>query len=105
MGWDGSAVDCAGLLIVRAWTEPGSSEPLRAHIRLTTDVAAGFQRTLTASHADAVCATVREWLAEILQDCTLNDTAGTNAPPGSEWPGSPSDPDHQREPHRPNVDR
>ncbi len=37
----------SGLLIIRAWIEPGSSEPLRAHIRLSTDGSAGIERTLT----------------------------------------------------------
>jgi hypothetical protein len=54
-----------GLLIIRAWTEPGSSEPLRVQVRLSTDVSAGFARTLTLAGAEAVCATVQEWLADI----------------------------------------
>ena len=60
------ASDRTALLIIRAWTEEGSSEPLRAHIRLTSDVSSGIDRTLTLAQADAVCATVREWLAEVL---------------------------------------
>jgi hypothetical protein len=55
-----------GLLIIRAWTEQGSSEPLRAQVRLSTDVSTGFARTLTLARAEAVCAAVQEWLAEIL---------------------------------------
>ena len=57
-----------GLLIIRAWVEDGSSEPLRAHIRVSSDVSAGFDRTLTLSRAEAVCATVREWLTEVVDD-------------------------------------
>jgi hypothetical protein len=56
----------SGLLIIRAWIEHGSSEPLRADIRLTKDVSTGWERTLTVVHVDEVCATVQEWLAEIL---------------------------------------
>ena len=58
--------DRTGLFIIRAWIEAGSVQPLRAQIRLTTDVSAGFERTLTLSEADEVCATVREWLADIM---------------------------------------
>lgn len=57
--------DRAGLLIIRAWIEAGSVRSLRAQIRLTTDVSADFERTLTLSAADEVCATVQEWLADI----------------------------------------
>ncbi|MDP8937630.1 MAG: hypothetical protein M3O23_07875 [Actinomycetota bacterium] len=62
------ASDRTGLLIIRAWLEEGSEEPLRAQIRLTSDVSAGFERTLTLAQADAVCLTVREWLAEIMAE-------------------------------------
>lgn len=62
------ASDRTALLIIRAWTEEGSSDPLRAQIRFTKDVSCGFERTLTLAQADAVCATVREWLAEIVAD-------------------------------------
>lgn len=58
--------DRTGLFIIRAWIEAGSVEPLRAQIRLTTDVSAGFERTLTLSGVEEVCAMVREWLADIL---------------------------------------
>jgi len=60
--------DRTGLLIIRAWVEEGSSEPLRAEVRISTDVSAGFERTLNLARADAVCATVEEWLREILSD-------------------------------------
>ena len=55
--------DHTGLLIIRAWTEQGSSEPLRAQVRLSTDVSVGIERTLTLVRDDDVCAAVREWLA------------------------------------------
>jgi hypothetical protein len=58
--------DRTGLLIIRAWIEAGSAEPLRAQIRLSTDVSAGFQRTLTCARAEEVSAAVRDWLAEVL---------------------------------------
>ena len=55
-----------GLLIIRAWIEEGSSEPLRAHIRLSSDVSAGIERTLTVARVEEVGATVEDWLADIL---------------------------------------
>ena len=58
--------DRTGLFIIRAWIEAGSVQPLRAQIRLTTDVSAGLERTLTLSGAEEVCATVREWLADVI---------------------------------------
>ncbi len=58
--------DRPGLLIIRAWIEEGSSEPLRAQVRVADDVSAGFDRVLTLSRADAVCATVGEWLEDLV---------------------------------------
>lgn len=60
------AGDRTALLIIRAWIEEGSSEPLRAQIRLTADISSGFERTLTLARAGAVYATVQEWLADVL---------------------------------------
>lgn len=59
--------DRTGLLIIRAWIEPGSTEPLRAFIRVTTDVSEGVERTLTLSRADDVHAAVQDWLDEIFK--------------------------------------
>jgi hypothetical protein len=51
-----------GLLIIRAWTEPGSTDPLRAQVRHTTDVEAGFDRVVTFCRPDDVTALVSAWL-------------------------------------------
>ena len=56
-----------GLLIIRAWVEEGSSEPLRAQLRMTSDVLVGFEHTLTLARPEEVCDVVREWLADILE--------------------------------------
>ena len=61
----GVAQDVAGLLIIRAWTEPGSSDPLRAEVRLTTDVGIGFERVVTLCRPDDVTSLVSAWLAEV----------------------------------------
>lgn len=55
-----------GLLIIRAWLEPGSSSPLRARIRFTTDVSAGFDRSLTVTQEEAVVEAVHAWLSDML---------------------------------------
>ena len=61
-------LDHAGLLIIRAWIEQGSSKPLRAQIRLTTDVAAGFASEVTLADVNAVSAAVETWLQDVLLD-------------------------------------
>jgi hypothetical protein len=57
-----------GLFIIRAWIEPGSSSPLRAQIRRTTDVSQGFEQRLTVAEEEAVVAAVRVWMSKMLAD-------------------------------------
>jgi len=54
-----------GLLIIRAWAEPGSSSSLRVQIRLTTDVSLGVERSETLTEADAAIEIVQIWLLEM----------------------------------------
>ena len=54
-----------GLLIIRAWAEPGSSSPLRVQIHLTTNVSLGVERSETIAEADAAIEIVRIWLQEM----------------------------------------
>jgi len=56
-----------GLLIIRAYLETESSSPLRAEIRLTSDVSAGIERTLTLVDKDVVAELVRSWLDNIIE--------------------------------------
>ena len=58
--------DHTGLLIIRAWVEQGSSKPLRAQIRLTTDVATGLASEVTLADVNAVAAAVEAWLQDVL---------------------------------------
>jgi len=58
--------DRVGLIVLRAWIEQGSAEPLRVHVRFTNDISAGIQRTVTLSRPEQVEAAVREWLTEML---------------------------------------
>jgi hypothetical protein len=53
------------LLTIRAWCETGSDHPLRAEIRLTKDVACGFQHQLTAQ-TESVVDAVRAFLSDVL---------------------------------------
>jgi len=62
-----SASDRVEVLIIRAWIEDGSSEPLRAQLRISTDVSAGFERTLTFARAEDIGVAVQEWLADIVR--------------------------------------
>jgi hypothetical protein len=55
-----------GLLIIRAWVEEGSTEPLRAQVRVTGDISTGDVRTLTLIQLDAVGKMVGAWLQGIL---------------------------------------
>ena len=55
-----------GLFLIRAWVEPESSSPLRAHIRSTTNVSQGFGQTLTTAEKEAVVTVVQAWLSEML---------------------------------------
>lgn len=59
--------DLTGLLIIRTWVEQGSHKPLRARIRLTTDVSAGFEREVTLTDVGAVSAAVEIWLRNVLE--------------------------------------
>lgn len=62
------AIDRTGVLIIRAWIEEGSSEPLRAQLLMTNDISQGYERTVTLSRSEAVTAQVEEWLSEFLRD-------------------------------------
>jgi hypothetical protein len=53
------------VLIVRVWTEEGSPQPLRAHVRSTSDVADGFEPGTTTSDLTALRAWVDAWLEAI----------------------------------------
>jgi hypothetical protein len=71
-----------GLLIIRAWVEPGSSSPLRAQLRITTDVSVGFDSSLTVTQVEVVIEAVQGWLSDML--------AGSSAVNGDVDPPKPS---------------
>ncbi len=74
------SLDHTGLLIIRAWVEQGSSKPLRAQIRLTTDVAAGFAGEITLTDINAVWAAVEAWLDAVLTDAKAGRSGVTVHP-------------------------
>lgn len=55
-----------GLLIIRAWVEAGSAQPLRAQVRVTGDISGGIERTIALAHSDTVMELVDGWLQEIV---------------------------------------
>lgn len=55
-----------GLLVIRVWLEERSQQPLRAQIRLTTEVSTGFEPAMTLTEVDAACQVVRDWLEQML---------------------------------------
>jgi hypothetical protein len=55
-----------GLLIIRAWVEKGSSKPLRAQVRLTTNVSFGITSEMTLAEISSVSAEVEAWLHDVL---------------------------------------
>jgi predicted transcriptional regulator len=67
-----------GLFIIRAWVEPGSSLPLRAHIRRTTDVSQGLEQGLTVAEKEAVVAAVRAWLSEMVAGALTGEDDSDN---------------------------
>lgn len=60
--------DHTGLLIIRAWIEEDSSQPLRAQLRRTTDVARGLGPPLNLTTDERVAEAVRAWLAAVRAD-------------------------------------
>lgn len=55
-----------GLLIIRAWVEAGSAEPLRAQVRVTGDISGGIERTVALVQSDTVMELVDAWLQGIV---------------------------------------
>lgn len=74
------ASSSTGLLIIRAYVEPGSSAPLRVEIRLTSDVSTGFERSLNLVDKDAVAEVVRVWLENVLDGPGTDPVTRTSRP-------------------------
>ena len=62
--------DNIGLLTIRAWVEEESSDPLRAHIRHTTDLSTGFDLAVTLTTPEAVGAPVQAWMRSVIAGAT-----------------------------------
>jgi hypothetical protein len=55
-------------MIIRAWIEQGSAKPLRARVRLTRDIGAGFESEVTLAEVPEVSAAVESWLQDVILD-------------------------------------
>jgi hypothetical protein len=53
------------LMIIRAWSEDGSVDPLRAEIRSTGDVQAGIECESTVTRSEQVMEAVRLFLENV----------------------------------------
>jgi hypothetical protein len=75
-GWAGLAVpegspvssNRTGLFMIRAWVEAGSSSPLRATVRISSDIEHGIERTVNLCRPDEVLALVDQWLQQFTDD-------------------------------------
>jgi hypothetical protein len=54
-----------GLMVIRAWIEKGSTKPLRAEVRRTSDVSTGFRAEATLTEPESVVAEVRAFLTDL----------------------------------------
>ena len=76
-------IGSTGLLIIRAYLETESPVPLRAEIRLTSDVSAGIERALTLVDVDRVAEVVRSWLLEDILKIPVGSSPVGQPPGGS----------------------
>lgn len=79
------------LLTIRAWMERGSEVPLRARIRVSTDVSRGYDRSSTVSTPEAGAELVRGWLEEIRDAPESEEDPAPTVPPEGPTP-VPDDP-------------
>jgi hypothetical protein len=52
-------------MVIRAWIEKGSTKPLRAEVRHTSDVSTGFNSEATLTEPESVVAEVRAFLTDL----------------------------------------
>lgn len=70
-----------GLMVLRVSVERGSSHPLRAHIRETSDVTHGFERSFVLSDVETTLQSVREWIEGLLAQEGAPARPPTGEPP------------------------
>ena len=56
----------SGILIIQARCEETSSQPLRAHLRLTTEISSGLEASMTLTQVAPVGTIVETWLNNLL---------------------------------------
>lgn len=60
-----------GLMVIRAWVEKGSAKPLRAEIRRTSDLEAGFESTASLTEKETVLSEVKVFLDSVTAEPPL----------------------------------
>lgn len=69
-----SPPNATALFLLRLRFEPGSSQQMRAEVRMTHDVTAGFDGAVTVTDVEAAVALLRSWL--LARSRTLPTDAG-----------------------------
>jgi hypothetical protein len=60
-------------MIIRAWVEVESAEPLRAHVRVTDDLSTGIEHTSTVARAIDVRELIDQWLRRVVAAGTADE--------------------------------
>lgn len=68
-------------MVLRMSVERGSSHPLRAHIRETSDVTHGFERSFVLTDVETTIGFVREWIEGLLAQEAASARPPTEEPP------------------------
>ena len=68
------------LLIIRAWFERGSDEPLRVSIRHSADVPDGLGPTSTVTSPEADGQAVQAWLEGVVEADRINEADTSTLP-------------------------
>jgi len=66
-----------GVLVVRAWLEPGAELSLRCRVTSRVNVLEGAERVLALSDHRAVLAEVAEWLAGVCREAERSPSPPT----------------------------
>jgi len=59
--------DLTSLLLIRVRFEADSGQPMRAQVRTTGDVTAGFEQCTTVTDTEAAVTLLRQWLTDAQQ--------------------------------------
>lgn len=68
-------------MVLRVSVERGADHPLRAHIRETSDVTRGFERSFVLTDVETTIESVREWLEGLLEQEAASQLPPVGGPP------------------------